>query len=289
MDDDAPQVDLEDRRVRADPLVGDPVRRELPARLVVEVKERVPAAYWAADSTLWPLDAEGRALPLDPTHFGWDLPVLLAPVGPGGAAPALQAGRLVDGDSLALLRLVIGIRDGVPEIARRISTARLGSDGRVALRLVGEGGEVRLRLETPIRKVALLPDVLRDLEIKRQAFETVDLSFEDQIVVRPAGRADFPAPLERGPGSVAGPTTTAGGPAGAPPGEAPDPANGAGEPGPARRGEGPDPATTAGGPAAAPPGEAPAGPPPPDPGARGAGPALREAAREAGRAAAAAA
>jgi cell division septal protein FtsQ len=184
-----------------DPLVREArVRRELPARLVVQILERLPAAYWAADSTLVPVDADGRVLPLDPARYGWDLPVLLAS-GETGSEARIQAGRLVDGDARALLRLVIGIRDRVPDVARRVSTAELEPDGRVVLRLMGEGGEVRLRLETPIAKVALLPDVVRDLELKRQGFETLDLSFPDQIVVRPVRLPDA-APGEPADGVV---------------------------------------------------------------------------------------
>ncbi|HEY7461375.1 MAG TPA: cell division protein FtsQ/DivIB [Gemmatimonadota bacterium] len=173
-----------------DPLIREVrVRRELPARLVVEVRERSPAAYWGADSGVVAIDAEGRVLPLDPARYGWDLPVLVAPWDTAGGTPGVQAGRLVDGDARALLRLVIGIRDRVPEVSRRISTAELERGDRVVLHLMGEGGEVRLRLETPIDKVALLPDVLRDLKLKRQGFASLDLSFQDQIVVRPVDLA----------------------------------------------------------------------------------------------------
>ncbi|MFN2433159.1 MAG: hypothetical protein ABR599_10170, partial [Gemmatimonadota bacterium] len=73
----------------------------------------------------------------------------------------------------------------------------LGGEGAVVLHLMdgaGDAGEVRLRLETPLAKVALLPDVLRDLELKRLGFDTLDLSFADQIVVRPVPLAEIPAP-----------------------------------------------------------------------------------------------
>lgn len=193
-----------------DPLVREVhVHRELPARLVVEIQERAPAAYWAADSTLLAVDAEGRVLPLDPARFGWDLPVLMASR-PRNGASGIQAGRIVDGDARALLRLVIGIRDRVPEISRRISTAELEPGGRVALHLMGQGGEVRLRLETPMDKVALLPEVLRDLELKQQGFESLDLSFQDQIVVRPvelaAGAGGESSAVGAGPAGTAAAT-----------------------------------------------------------------------------------
>lgn len=195
-------LDPVEAALRRDPLVRRAsVRRELPGRLVVEVEERQPAAYWSGPE-LRPIDGEGRVLPLDPARYGWDLPVLMAP-GRRDSAPAVHEGRLVDGEVRSLLRLVVGIRDRVPEIARRISVAELREDGRVVLhvmRAAGGGerarpGEVRLRLETPLAKVALLPDVIRDLELRRAGFESLDLSFADQIVVRPGE----PVPSGGGP------------------------------------------------------------------------------------------
>jgi hypothetical protein len=192
-------LDAPEAALRRDPLIRRArIRRELPGRLVVEVEERVPAAYWSAPE-LRPIDAEGRVLPLDPARYGWDLPVLMAP-GRVDAAPAVHEGRLVDGEVRALLRLVVGIRDRVPEIARRVSVAELREGGRVVLhvmRAAGGGerarpGEVRLRLETPLEKVALLPDVIRDLELRRAGFESLDLSFADQIVVRPGAPVAAP-------------------------------------------------------------------------------------------------
>jgi hypothetical protein len=232
-------VDAAEAALRRDPLVRSArIRRELPNRLVVEVEERVPAAYWSGPE-LRPIDGEGRVLPLDPARYGWDLPVLMAP-GRRDAAPAVHEGRLVDGEVRALLRLVVGIRDRVPEIARRVSVAELRDGGRVVLhvmRAAGGGerarpGEVRLRLETPLEKVALLPDVIRDLELRRAGFESLDLSFADQIVVRPGepvppAEGSFPAPPARGAPSAGGAAGGAGpapvgGPAAAP-APSPDP------------------------------------------------------------------
>lgn len=178
--------DLEavEARLARDPLVRSArVRRELPGRLVVDVREREPVAYWS-EGSLWPVDAEGRVLPLAPAYHGWDLPILMG----SEAGGALHEGRVVDAEARALLRLVLGARDRVPEVARRISVAQLGPGGDVLLHLMegaGEVGKVRLRLETPLAKLGLLPHVLRDLEAKGLGFEVLDLSYADQIVVRP--------------------------------------------------------------------------------------------------------
>ncbi|MBA2565273.1 MAG: FtsQ-type POTRA domain-containing protein [Gemmatimonadetes bacterium] len=212
-----------------DPLVRDVrLRRRFPSRLIVEVDERRPVAYWS-DEVLLPVDAEGRVLPLHPAHYGWDLPILMAPAHADGAAggaerarpSVVEGGRLVDGSARALLRLVIGIRDRVPEIARRVSVAELTGGGRVVFHLMGDEGEVRLRLETPLEKVALLSDIIRDLELKRKGFESVDLSFSDQIVVRPvdlpstgAGEAEAAETADAavaGGAAVAGDAAVAGG------------------------------------------------------------------------------
>jgi hypothetical protein len=45
-------------------------------------------------------------------------------------------------------------------------------------------GEVLLARETPVDKMALVDDVLRDLRKKGVSFTRLDLRFPDQIVVR---------------------------------------------------------------------------------------------------------
>jgi hypothetical protein len=51
------------------------VRRRFPVTLVVEVEERLPVGL-VPTPTLEPVDAEGRYLPLDPSRFALDFPVL---------------------------------------------------------------------------------------------------------------------------------------------------------------------------------------------------------------------
>ena len=63
-------------RVAAHPLVKDVrVSRRLPDGLLVVVTERTPIAL-GPTPTLEPMDAEGRRLPLDPSEFRLDLPVI---------------------------------------------------------------------------------------------------------------------------------------------------------------------------------------------------------------------
>lgn len=71
-------------RLERHPLVANArVDRRFPSTLVVSVEERSPVGL-VPNPTLTPVDAEGRFLPLDPSRFPLDYPVL-RPSGPGGA------------------------------------------------------------------------------------------------------------------------------------------------------------------------------------------------------------
>jgi len=71
-----------------------------------------------------------------------------------------------------------------PELAGEISSLEIDAGGTLTLRLVHAPGEVLLARETPVDKMALVDDVLRDLRQKGITFTHLDLRFPDQIVVR---------------------------------------------------------------------------------------------------------
>ncbi|HSG50176.1 MAG TPA: FtsQ-type POTRA domain-containing protein [Longimicrobiales bacterium] len=65
-----------EERLERHPLVQDAqVRRRFPSTLVVTVEERSPVGL-VPTPTLEPVDAEGRFLPLDPSRFPLDYPIL---------------------------------------------------------------------------------------------------------------------------------------------------------------------------------------------------------------------
>lgn len=168
-------------RVKRDPLVAEAtLHRRFPNRLTLEVVERVPVAFLDADR-LTPVDSLGRVLPVDPFHTDWDAPILTADGRPDAAA---HEGRIPPGAVRTTLATLGEISRRYPTLSREISAVELDGAGTVTLRLVHADGAIVLDVSTPIEKLALIDDVLKDLRDKGLRFRAVDLRFDDQIVVR---------------------------------------------------------------------------------------------------------
>lgn len=168
-------------RVERDPLVASArIRRRFPNRLTLEVVEREPTAFLRLDR-LAPVDSAGRVLPVSAFQPDWDAPVLEVPWAPDSVT---RAGRVTLAPVRRTLSMLGEVSRRYPALAREISTVQLDRTGTVTLRFVHTEGAVVLDDSTPIEKLALIDDVLRDLHEKGLPYSTLDLRFEDQIVVR---------------------------------------------------------------------------------------------------------
>lgn len=168
-------------RVERDPLVYSArLERRFPNRLMLEIVERRPVALLALDR-LVPADSTGRVLPVDPFHAGWDAPVVK---GPWPASEVVADGRVLPGPVRETLAWLGEVERKYPALAREISAIDLDLRGTVTLRMVHSEAAIVLDRQTPIEKLALLDDVLRDLHAKKIPYAVLDLRFEDQIVVR---------------------------------------------------------------------------------------------------------
>jgi cell division protein FtsQ len=151
-------------RVRGHPQVETVrIARRFPGTLVVRLEERVPIALVPTANGLRAYDADGRALPLDPSRTPVDLPVL--------------ARR-----DTALLRLLAEIRTRDPAFFARVSEARrLGRDD-VMLQLVTV--PVRVRPDVSLDRLAQISSVERDLARRGVRAVELDLRFRDQVIAR---------------------------------------------------------------------------------------------------------
>jgi hypothetical protein len=174
-----------DRDVWAERLEGHPliahaqVRRRLPNALRVEVDERTPVAL-AASPTLEPVDVDGVRLPIDPTRYPLDLPIISA----GRMPPADAAVFPAEVRSLAAEMGHLEALDGA--FASRISTIGRTSDGAVAVRLVAPETEILLPSRVPLGRLREAQAALTHaISVDPGRVPTVvDLRFADQVVVR---------------------------------------------------------------------------------------------------------
>jgi cell division septal protein FtsQ len=165
-------------RLERHPLVREAhVRRRFPSTLVVEIAEREPVGL-VPTPTLEPVDAEGRYLPLDPTRFRLDYPILY---------PAEAAGA-EDTPPAVRVRPLAGVSAQLrnePEFWRQISEISAGEHNDVTLRW----GDERIRFRLPeYVEMSRVRDALLALNDAGERSggrlpETVDLRFADWIIL----------------------------------------------------------------------------------------------------------
>ena len=169
----------EDRLARH-PLIREArVERRLPNRLRVEVEERRPVAL-AAAPTLEPVDSEGVRLPIDPTRYRLDLPVIQADRRPPADASVFPA------EVRALAFETEHLWQTDVDFYGRMSTIRRGADGSLVVRLMSPDAELVLPDQISLGR---LREALTALDHAISADPAnvpivVDLRFAGQVVVR---------------------------------------------------------------------------------------------------------
>lgn len=170
-------------RVAAHPLVQVArVRRRLPDGLLVEVSERTPIAL-APTPALEPIDAEGYRLPIDPAEYRLDLPVLSASHTPPSGA------RLVPEDVRRLAGEVRHLMTSDTAFLQRVSSVAWTERGTLVVSWTEPPVDFLLPPGTPPARLREGLGALADAVAKTPDAvpTTIDLRFEDQVVVRRSG------------------------------------------------------------------------------------------------------
>lgn len=169
-------------RLESHPLVEDArVRRVGAGRLALEVREVQPVAL-VATPLLVAVDAEGRALELDPSRHALDLPILTRAHVDG------DPGRVREEHARRALTALEEIRLLAPEFLLRVSEIRTPDPESMELLLV-EGSRVDrllLPLDDAARAFRRATEAVRAAEA-RTTVVSADARFRDRVVVRTGG------------------------------------------------------------------------------------------------------
>lgn len=139
------------------------VSRKLPGTLVVRVAERMPVALVPGAGGMRVYDGTAIALPIDPTRFDLDLPIVARVDGP-------------------ILRLLDAVRTQAPALYARISDVRRQTSGDLVLTV--SGAPVRAPSGVEAGRLAELLPVLADLARRRASVAELDLRYRDQVIAR---------------------------------------------------------------------------------------------------------
>jgi len=173
-------------RIVSHPLIRSvEVRRKVPGGLLIMVEERFPVAL-AATPTLEPVDAEGYRLPIDPSRYRLDLPVISADRTPPNES------QLFPEDVRVLVAAISHLMNSDAAFVQRVSTLRQGGRGSFIARLTRP--EVDFLLEPGTSAVRLKEGqaALNDAMSKNpgEVPAAIDLRFREQVVVRRSREED---------------------------------------------------------------------------------------------------
>lgn len=177
-------TELWQERVAADPMVRTAtIHRRVPHGLLVEVVEREPVAL-AATPLLEPVDADGYRLPIDPTLYRLDLPII------DSDRRVPDDAALFPEDVRALAAEVEHLMATHQDFAHRISTIRWYAPGVVAARLQSPAVDFIMPARTTGARIREGESALGHAMQggPARAPSEVDLRFTGQVVVRHADR-----------------------------------------------------------------------------------------------------
>lgn len=151
------------------------VHRRLPGTVVLEVREVEPVAL-VAGNELRAVDADGRALALDPAGAPMDLPIL--------SGATLTGGRVAGDTASGAVAALAWLEHRAPDLAERVSMVEIQP---AALRVLfrSERAEALLPLAPSQTQLNQLRLACADLTARGElrGVRRIDVRFRDQVVV----------------------------------------------------------------------------------------------------------
>jgi cell division protein FtsQ len=174
------------RRLLSSPWVEEArLRRVLPSRIDIFIRERAPIGLGRLSGALYLVDAEGVVIDeFGPNYADLDLPMIdgLAAI-PGDGASAIDEARG------RLAGRVIAALEARPDLAERVSQIDVSDAHDVVVILSGDTAMLRLGEDEFVDRIQEYIDVGPALRERVPDIDYVDLRFDERLYVRPAKRA----------------------------------------------------------------------------------------------------
>lgn len=149
-----------------------------PGRIVIHVAERTPIALLGGE-VLRPIDEEGWILPISLSEVNGDLPV----IEPSDDFTVDAIGRVGSESIRSTLRFLTRLKEMNDPLLDNISVVSVGEGGEIRFTTVDHRFSVYLDPEVSVEYYSLLQEVMKDLEGESIDGRTIDMRFEDQVVV----------------------------------------------------------------------------------------------------------
>ncbi|MGQ0733271.1 MAG: cell division protein FtsQ/DivIB [Acidobacteriota bacterium] len=180
-------VELDEWRDRllASPWVEEAtLRRVLPSRIDIMVRERKPIGLGRMTGTLYLVDANGVVIDeYGPHHASYDLPII-----DGLAKPSNTREAVVVEERMKLAVLVISALNTRPDLAARVSQVDVSDHHNAVVMLEGDTVMLRLGEEQFVDRIEDYLDVAPVLHERVASIDYVDMRFGERLYVRPVGR-----------------------------------------------------------------------------------------------------
>jgi cell division protein FtsQ len=172
------------RRLMASPWVEDvTLRRMLPSRVDVAIRERRPLGIGRVAGTLYLVDAHGVVIDeYGPKYGDFDLPII-----DGLSGKPLAEGSAVDEGRTLLAARVITALQARPDLARRVSQIDVTDAHDAVVILEGDTAMLRLGEQEFADRIQGYLDLAPALRERVADIDYVDLRFDDRLYVRPVG------------------------------------------------------------------------------------------------------
>ena len=157
------------------------VRRILPSRIDIQVRERRPIGIGRLSNSLYLVDASGVVIDeYGPNYAELDLPII-----DGLAARPSAGAGLVDEARARLAARVISGLESRPDLADRVSQIDVSDPHDAVVILEGDPVMLRLGEEAFADRIQEYLDIAPALRERVAEMDYVDLRFDERLYVRP--------------------------------------------------------------------------------------------------------